>query len=39
MPILNKAGVFNANSILKGIVGQLHGVSIGRSGMNSKWAF
>ncbi|MDB5124843.1 MAG: ATP-binding protein [Mucilaginibacter sp.] len=28
MPILNKAGVFNVNSILKGIVGQLHGVSI-----------
>lgn len=28
MPILNKAGVFNANSILKGIIGQLHGLSI-----------
>jgi len=28
MPILNKAGVFNANAVLKGIVGQQQGVSI-----------
>jgi len=28
MPILNKAGVFNSNAVLKGIVGQLKGVSI-----------
>lgn len=28
MPILNKAGVFNANAILRGIVGQQEGLSI-----------
>jgi hypothetical protein len=28
MPILNKAGVFNSNPILRGIVGQQYGISI-----------
>lgn len=28
MPILNKAGVFNANDILRGIVGQQEGISL-----------
>ncbi|MBS1520684.1 MAG: ATP-binding protein [Bacteroidetes bacterium] len=35
MPILNKVGVFNANAILKGIIGQQKGISI-EEALNSE---